>query len=201
MKHEREHKLIDLYDYLKYDNIGLNSNESIRSDLFPEQVEDKLGLIIPLWYMDERFHIKERGEFVVIRWDSDGNRVILVNDKLEIILVSDSSRVDEDGTDQKDEIGQHVSNSYIHQYPIQMDELLGVHTEDMFLKDRNINAGIIVRADAGGQNPQFVILEDASKHRILTLDETHPRIQREDPKAKSHPLHSKYDWWPKDWGV
>lgn len=202
MKNNKDLRMINVADYINYDNLQFPFVETITSRDFPAQTDVMLGATIPLWYMDETVHEKQYGEFKVIRWDlTVPYRVILINDDLQIIIVTRSEDVLDDGTGQVDDIGRHVNNAHVHQIPIQNFELLGMETMDYFFKDTKTNCGVFLRADAGGDHPQFVLLEtlDDETYRVITLEETKSVCCLHDIVAKSTPLHKKHEWWPKDW--
>lgn len=172
-----------------YSDFCFSNLENMNSTNFPPQDTDRIGTTVSLWYMTEKYHGKESGIFEVVRWDKGApNRVILINNRLQMVLVSSPEHVIDDGTGQLDENGHPVANKYIHPYPIQQYELLGVETKDRYTKDLRSNTGMILRVDMGGDDLQVVLIEDMGngKSRFVTLEETKAALQRGDIHVKTH---------------
>lgn len=213
---DKELNHIVLNEYVRFDNTLFQFTENINSVDYPEQNMEMIKKEIPLWYLDERGNEKKRGLFTVIRWDlEDPNRVILVNDKMNMVLVSSTKHVIEDGTEQKDyETDLPVANAFVHHYPIQNEDLLGVNTIDRYMKDQNTNRGIIIRADYGfgGIGAEFVILEilNGTKeiqprgnqnpiYRLVTLAEVKAVCQYTDIHPRFNRRFTSHKWWPENW--
>lgn len=185
-KHVKE---VILNNMIGYSDFCFSNIEEINSIAFPEQDEKRIGTLIPLWYMTEKYHKKESDLFRVVRWDiGNPHRVILINERLQMVLVSTPEHVIDDGTNQVDDNGHPVANKYIHPYPMQQYELLGVETKNRYMKDRYTNVGMILRADVGGDKLEVVFIEAMGygKSRFVTLEETKAVIQIGDIFTKTH---------------
>jgi hypothetical protein len=179
---------IVLNDVLRYSDFTFSNLESMSSEVFPEQDASYVGTDVPLWYMTEEHHLKERELFKIVRWDKGApNRVILVNQRLRMVIVSTPEHVMNDNKGEKDENGYPINNAYIHPYPIQRYDLLGIKTIDGYIKDFKTNTGMVIRADAGGEKVEVVIVEflEGGATRFVTLEETKAVVQFTDIVEKT----------------
>jgi hypothetical protein len=166
-------KEISLNLYMRCQDFTLPNLENVTATSLPNQDNTRLKTDLTLKYYDERHHETRTGVFKVIRWDTgDPNRVILMSNKLHIILVSTPEQV--------------LDTKHIHHYPLQRYDLLGAYVKDNYTKDNTQNAGMIVRADAGGDKVQVVLSENfTSGGRLVTLEETKSVIQITDVKERT----------------
>lgn len=192
--------LIDIQSIIHCDDYIFPMEDTITSTDYPEQDEEQIGQTYALWYMLENdTHEKEYGEFTVVRWDNeDPGIVMLVNDNKKMILVALPEWVLPDGTETEDELGRKVYNSHIHSYPTQMGEIIGLLVRDMYFKDPQYNYGVIIRADAGGDHPQYVILETLrdDSFRLITFKEAKAISSLYDINANNI---DNDEYWPDDW--
>lgn len=187
---ESDLKEIVLNHYLHYEPFTVPVEENVTAVNLPDQDKNKLGTTISLYYLDERINLRSKGEFTIVRWDLEKPfRVIVVNDHLHMILVSNSIEI-------KDKY-------YVHSFPIQNNAFLGVDTIDNYHKSSIKNIGKVLRCDVGGDIMHTVLYErlNLESGRLVTLEETKAICQRTDIAEKFIPLHSEQPWWPKNWRI
>ena len=196
---EKDLALINLADYINFDDKQRFPYVStIDAENYPEQNTDYLGATFRLRYMDEEIHEVESAVFKCVRYDAEEPfRAILVNDDKKLMIVTDNQLyVIPDDNELTDDIGRSITNEHVHQIPIQNGEMLGMYVRDGYLGNQKTIGGIVVRADAGGDWPQYVVLEFVSdtEYRLVTFEET---------KAIA-PIYDLYEdndrsYWPDDW--
>lgn len=200
---------------------------TVLENSIPEQNKDALGLEFNLRYKLDKSSFDNKPEsvnwkpdnedidfytyidkFKVIRWDSSGEVVILINDEKHLVIVSKDIHVQCDhkfhnGTAAKDEYNKTAHNDYIHKIPIQNYQFLGSNVMCTFTDSNGTyHLGTIIRADAEGQNQQCIILEDrGNSYRVLTIDEGYFFMQHGDIELNSTTTEKSIykNFWPKDW--
>ena len=193
----------------------------------PEQIKDVLGVEFNLRYKLDKSPFDNKSEsvgwipndtnddfytyidkFKVIRWDSSGEVVILINDEKHLVIVSKDIYVQCDykfhnGTAAKNEYDLIAHNDYIHKIPVQDYQFLGANVMCSFLDSNGVyHLGTIIRADAEGDDRKCIILEDrGDSYRVLCIDEGFFFIQHADIEMNSTTTETSIyeQFWPKDW--
>ncbi|MCM1215987.1 MAG: hypothetical protein NC548_15880 [Lachnospiraceae bacterium] len=201
--------------------------ESVYEESMPDQIKDVLGVEFNLRYKLDKTPFDNKPEsvgwipddanndfytyidkFRVIRWDSNGNVVILVNDEKHLVIVSKDIHVQCDykfhnGTAAKDEYDKVAHNDYIHKIPVQDYRFLGANVMCSFIDSNGTyHLGTIIRADAGGTDRKCIILEDrGDSYRVVCIEEGYFFIQHADIELNSTTTETSIyeQFWPKDW--
>lgn len=152
--------------------------EKVQFKVFPEQDIEKIGTSFRLRYRDQKNgNFLEFGYFKVVRWDKESpNRIILINIERQLVLVTSEDKLIPDNEGILDESGNPIDNAYIHLYPIQNGQFLGMACEDEYFDSEKPISGNVIRIDEAGEAEEkiAVIYEKMSDGtgRFVLLDET-----------------------------